>query len=41
MTYRPPELLEQLVDSLYKTPPAMIETVKKLVPDAIAAVGRI
>jgi tripartite-type tricarboxylate transporter receptor subunit TctC len=32
MTFRPPEVLEQLVANLYDTPPAMIETVKKLVP---------
>ncbi len=32
MTYRPPELLEKLVNSLYETPPSVIETVKKLVP---------
>jgi tripartite-type tricarboxylate transporter receptor subunit TctC len=32
MTYRPPEHLEQLVASLYATPPELIETVKKLVP---------
>ena len=33
MTYRPPEHLEQLVANLYATPPALIETVKKLVPN--------
>jgi len=33
MTYRPPERLEQLVAALYETPPALIETVKKLVPN--------
>ena len=33
MTYLPPERLEQLVASLYRTPPDMIETVKKLVPN--------
>jgi tripartite-type tricarboxylate transporter receptor subunit TctC len=33
MTYRQPDRLEQLVASLYSTPPAMIETVKKLVPN--------
>jgi len=32
MTYRPPEELERLVADLYQTPPALIETVKKLVP---------
>jgi len=33
MTYRPPDHLERLVASLYETPPALIETVKKLVPN--------
>ncbi len=33
MAYRPPEHLERLVASLYQTSPAMIETVKKLVPN--------
>src|SRR3981081_1387388 len=33
MTYRQPDRLEQLVASLYSTPPAMIETIKKLVPN--------
>ena len=32
MTYRPPDHLERLVAGLYETPPALIETVKKLVP---------
>jgi hypothetical protein len=32
MTYRPPDDLERLVANLYETPPALIETVKKLVP---------
>ena len=32
MTYRSPERLEQLVAALYETP-ALIETVKKLVPN--------
>ena len=32
MTYRPPDHLEQLVAALYHTPPALIETVEKLVP---------
>jgi len=32
MTYRPPQDLERLVAQLYETPPALIETVKKLVP---------
>ena len=33
MTYLPPERLDQLVASLYRTPPDLIETVKKLVPN--------
>jgi hypothetical protein len=33
MTYRPPDHLERLVASLYAAPPALIETVKKLVPN--------
>jgi tripartite-type tricarboxylate transporter receptor subunit TctC len=33
MTYRPPDQLERLVASLYEAPPALIETVKKLVPN--------
>ena len=33
MTYRSPERLERLVAALYETPPALIETVKKLVPN--------
>ena len=33
MTYRPPDHLERLVAALYQTPPALIETVKKLVPN--------
>jgi tripartite-type tricarboxylate transporter receptor subunit TctC len=33
MTYRPPDALERLVASLYETPQALIETVKKLVPN--------
>jgi tripartite-type tricarboxylate transporter receptor subunit TctC len=32
MIYTPPEHLEQLVANLYKTPPAVIETVKALLP---------
>jgi tripartite-type tricarboxylate transporter receptor subunit TctC len=32
MTYRPPDHLERLIAALYQTPPALIETVKKLVP---------
>jgi tripartite-type tricarboxylate transporter receptor subunit TctC len=32
MTYRSPDHLERLVAALYETPPALIETVKKLVP---------
>ena len=33
MSYRAPDHLERLVASLYETPPALIETVKKLVPN--------
>jgi tripartite-type tricarboxylate transporter receptor subunit TctC len=33
MTYRSPEDLERLVANLYETPPEMVETVKKLVPN--------
>jgi tripartite-type tricarboxylate transporter receptor subunit TctC len=33
MTYHPPSHLERLVESLYQTPPGMIEAVKKLVPN--------
>jgi tripartite-type tricarboxylate transporter receptor subunit TctC len=33
MAYRPPEHLERLIGNLYRTPPAMVETVKKLVPN--------
>ena len=33
MTYRPPNELERLVMSLYETPPAMVESIKKLVPN--------
>ena len=33
MTYIAPARLEELVDGLYRTPPALIETVKKLVPN--------
>jgi tripartite-type tricarboxylate transporter receptor subunit TctC len=33
MAYRGPQPLERLVANLYATPPAMIETVKKLVPN--------
>ena len=33
MTYRPPDRLAQLVANLYTTPPEMIETVRKLVPN--------
>jgi hypothetical protein len=33
MTYRPPDDLVKLVDNLYKTPPAIVDTVKKLVPN--------
>jgi tripartite-type tricarboxylate transporter receptor subunit TctC len=33
MTYTPPQHLEQLVDMLYATPPALIATVKTLLPN--------
>jgi tripartite-type tricarboxylate transporter receptor subunit TctC len=33
MSYRPPEHLERLVAHLYETPPALIETIKKIVPN--------
>jgi hypothetical protein len=33
MTFHSPTHLEGLVDSLYQTPPDLIETVKKLVPN--------
>jgi tripartite-type tricarboxylate transporter receptor subunit TctC len=33
MSYRAPEHLERLVADLYATPPAMIETIKKIVPN--------
>ena len=33
MTYRAPDHLERLVANLYETPPALIETVKKLIPN--------
>ena len=33
MSYHTPEHLERLVAALYETPPAMIEVVKKLVPN--------
>jgi len=33
MSYRPPDHLERLVAQLYETPPDLIETVKKLVPN--------
>jgi tripartite-type tricarboxylate transporter receptor subunit TctC len=32
MTYRPPDHLERVLAGLYETPPALIATVKKLVP---------
>jgi hypothetical protein len=32
MTYRSPEDLEKLVASLYATPPAMIDEIRKIVP---------
>src|ERR1700733_488512 len=33
MTYTPPDDLRQLVEKLYQTPPAVIETVKSLLPN--------
>jgi hypothetical protein len=33
MTYRPPDHLERLVAQLYATPPAVIESVKKISPN--------
>jgi tripartite-type tricarboxylate transporter receptor subunit TctC len=33
MVYRPPEHLEQMVAHLYETPPALIETAKKISPN--------
>jgi tripartite-type tricarboxylate transporter receptor subunit TctC len=33
MTYIAPARLEELVDNLYRTPPELIETIKKLVPN--------
>jgi tripartite-type tricarboxylate transporter receptor subunit TctC len=33
MTYRPPDALERLLARLYESPPELIETVKKLVPN--------
>ena len=33
MAYRPPEHLERLIANLYQTSPAMVETIKKLVPN--------
>ena len=33
MTYRSPERLERLVATLYETPPTLVETAKKLVPN--------
>jgi tripartite-type tricarboxylate transporter receptor subunit TctC len=33
MAYRSPEHLERLIDNLYRTSPAMIQTIKKLVPN--------
>jgi tripartite-type tricarboxylate transporter receptor subunit TctC len=32
MAYHSPEQLEQLVANLYATPPALIDTIKKLIP---------
>ena len=33
MSYRPPDQLERLVTQLYETPPDLIDTIKKLVPN--------
>ena len=33
MTFTPADHLEQLVEKLYQTPPAVIETVKSLLPN--------
>jgi len=33
MTYRPPERLEQLVQQLYDTPPALVEQLKSISPN--------
>ena len=33
MSYRPPDHLERLVANLYETPPALIETIKKIAPN--------
>jgi tripartite-type tricarboxylate transporter receptor subunit TctC len=33
MTYTSPESLEQLVDKLYQTPPALLATVKAILPN--------
>ncbi len=33
MAYRPPEHLERLIANLYRTSPAIVEAVKKLVPN--------
>jgi tripartite-type tricarboxylate transporter receptor subunit TctC len=35
MTYRPPEHLDRLIGNLYATPPAVVEAVKKLVPNLL------
>ena len=35
MSYRSPENLERLIAKLYATPPAVIEAVKKLVPNLL------
>jgi tripartite-type tricarboxylate transporter receptor subunit TctC len=35
MSYRPPQNLERLIDNLYATPPAVVEAVKKLVPNLL------
>ena len=33
MSYHTPAQLERLVGNLYETPPAMIDTIKRLVPN--------
>lgn len=33
MSYMPPERLEQLVTNLYRTPPALVATVKAILPN--------
>ena len=33
MTYTPPEMLERLVAKLYETPPALVATIKSILPN--------